>query len=199
MASLLTCFAGGFLVAPLCGEPVLETIGDPLRLAVFTLLWYLMFYTPGDLVYNSSKIKPVKIGLYALKGLYYPKKIVAGIKHAKHVFHGNAIAYIVIATLKANGSGFIKPVTRLIRGATEDISGCLESMKPSVTTKYCFLCSLIYVLWPHDLIYILMTAVLVTMKVGPLFSVPVDLFKPVEDKVCPLLFEKRESVEKKQD
>ena len=71
-----------------------------------------MFFSPMDLVYSNSKLKPVKIGLYVLKGLYYPKKIVAGIKHAKHVFHGNTLAYIVIATIKANGSGFIKPIAR---------------------------------------------------------------------------------------
>lgn len=187
------------MVGPLCGEPILEAIGDPLRLAIFTLLWFLMFYTPGDLMYTVSKIKPVKIGLYVLKGLYYPKKIAAGVKHAKHIFHGNFIAYIVIATVKANGSGFIKPLARFVRGSTEDISGCLESMKPSVTTKYCFVCSVLYTLLGHDLIYILITGLLVTMKAGPLFSLPVDVFKPVEDKVCPLLFEKREKSSEKQE
>ncbi len=179
-------------MSPLCGEPVLETINDPLRLAVFTLLWFLMFYVPGDFVYTLSKVKPVKIGLYVLKGLYYPKKIVAGIKHAKHIFHGNLIAYVVVATVKANGSGFIKPVARLVRGATNDIAGCFESLKPSVTTKYCFICAVLYTLLPGDLIYILIAGLLVTMKAGPLFSLPVDVFKPFEDKVCPLVFEKRE-------
>ena len=91
LSSLLVCFAGGFLVNPLCGEPVLEVLADPWRLAIFTLLWYLLFYSPGDHVYTLSKLKPVKAFLYVLKGLYYPKKIVAGIKHAKHVFHGNWI------------------------------------------------------------------------------------------------------------
>ena len=67
MSSLLVCFAGGFLIAPLCGEPILDAIGDPLRLAIFTILWYLMFYA-GDHFYNLSKLKPVKIFLYITKG-----------------------------------------------------------------------------------------------------------------------------------
>ena len=91
MAAFFTSFAGGFLVAPLCGEPVLDVVGDPLRLLIFTALWYLMYYTPGDVIYTASKMLPVKIFLYVMKGLYYPKKIVAGIKHAGHVFHGNLI------------------------------------------------------------------------------------------------------------
>ena len=193
------CFAGGFLVNPLCGEPVLEVLGDPLRLAIFTVIWYFMFYTPGDHVYTLSKLKPIKMALYILKGLYYPKKIVAGIKHAKHVFHGNWIAYIVIATVKANGSGFIKPVARVVRGTTENITDILESMKPSVTTKYCFLSSALYVLLPSDLAYIIICGLLVAMKAGPLVSWPVDVFKPVEDKLCPLIFEKRELVPEKED
>ena len=68
LAALLVCFAGGFLVNPLCGEPVLEVLGDPLRLTIFTILWYLMFYTPGDHIYNLSKLKPVKLVFYILKG-----------------------------------------------------------------------------------------------------------------------------------
>ena len=39
--------------------------------------------------------------------MYYPKKIVAGIKHAKHVFHGNLIAHIVIATLKGKSTNML--------------------------------------------------------------------------------------------
>ena len=114
MASLLLCFAGGFLVGPMCGEPILDAVNDPLRLAIFTVLWYLMFYSPGDHFYILSKLKPLKIVMYLGKGLYYPKKIAAGVKHAKHVFSGNLIAYIIIATVKANGSGFIKPLARYL-------------------------------------------------------------------------------------
>ena len=48
-------------------------------------------------------------------GMYYPKKILGGIKHAKFIFKKNPIAGIVIATLKGNGSGIIKPFARLAR------------------------------------------------------------------------------------
>ena len=36
-----------------------------------------------------SKIFPVRIILYLIKALYYPKKVLAGIKHAGHVLPGN--------------------------------------------------------------------------------------------------------------
>ena len=133
------------------------------------------------------------------KGLYYPKKIAAGVKHAKHVFNGNLIAYVVIATVKSNGSGFIKPVARLVRGATQDITGCFESLKPSVTTKYCLISSVLYVILPTDLTYILISGLLITMKTGPLFSVPVDVFQPVEVKISPLVFGQIEKPIEKQE
>ena len=120
--------------------------------------------------------------------MYYPKKIVAGVKHAKHVFNGNLIAYVLIATIKSNGSGFIKPLARLVRGATEDITGCFESLKPSVTTKYCLISSVLYVILPADLTYILISGLLITMKTGPLFSVPVNDFQLVEVRISPLGF-----------
>ena len=36
-----------------------------------------------------SKIFPVRIVLYLIKALYYPKKVLAGMKHAGHVLPGN--------------------------------------------------------------------------------------------------------------
>ena len=83
---------------------------------------------------------------------------------------------------------------RFVRGAD---TGVLESMKPSVTTKYCLICAILYVLMPGDLIYIIMCGILITMKAGPLFQAPVDVFKPVEDKICPLLFNLREKSDEK--
>lgn len=136
---MMTCFAGGLLTAPLCGEPVLGAlIDDPMRLCIATGLWWLIFYAPKDMVHKVMKEqKAVKLPLYIIKGndfskirkitgffsnvrifnagMYYPKKIVGGIRHAKYIFKKNILAGIVIATLKGNGSGIIKPFARLAR------------------------------------------------------------------------------------
>ena len=105
----------------------------------------------------------------------------------------------IVSSIIANGSGFMKPVSRFLRGATEDIPGILESMKPSVTTKYCLICAILYIFIPGDLIYIIICGLLVTMKAGPLFAAPVDVFKPLENRICPLLFNLREKPDEKQD
>ena len=38
-----------------------------------------------------SKIFPVRTVLYLIKALYYPKKVLAGLKHASHVLPGNVL------------------------------------------------------------------------------------------------------------
>ena len=139
---MMVCFAGAILVNPLCGgsdsSPLQVTRGensiiicesqyhqsfsiqfleDPVRVGIATILWYLMFYSPNDFAYKASKNFGALVPLYIAKGLSYPKKIVAGIKHAKHAgidVRKNWLAGILVATLKANGSGFIKPLARSV-------------------------------------------------------------------------------------
>ena len=92
-----------------------QFLDDPLRVVIASVLWYLIYFSPNDFAYTLSKKLGAKVPLYVLKGLYYPKKIVAGIKHAKHTLDKrNWLAAIVVGTMKANGSGFIKPLARLV-------------------------------------------------------------------------------------
>merc|ERR1712227_367438 len=105
MSAMMACFAGGLLVNPLCGEPMLAALGDSLKLAMATVLWFLLYYCPQDLAYQFSKMFPVRIIMYCIKGLYYPKKVLAGMKHAAHVLPGNFLAMLLVAVCKGNGSG----------------------------------------------------------------------------------------------
>ncbi|XP_023343708.1 trimeric intracellular cation channel type 1B.1 isoform X2 [Eurytemora carolleeae] len=72
MSSMLACFAGGILVSPLCGEPVLSAFDDGIKVLIATLLWFFINYTPQDLTYQVTKMFPVRFLLYLVKGLYYP-------------------------------------------------------------------------------------------------------------------------------
>merc|ERR1712008_114010 len=130
-SAMLSCFAGGLLVAPLCGEPILAALGDSTKLGIATLMWFLLYYCPQDLAYQVSKMFPVRIIMYIIKGVYYPKKVLAGMKHA------TLLTYVAVAGL------------------------------------------------------------FLSMKVGPLFGVPVDLFSPVENMLCPLVLGVPEADQKK--
>ncbi len=184
---MLTCFAGGLLVAPLCGEPVLNAVlGDPSRICLATALWYLTFYSPQDAFHKAATQTYSKLPLGIIKGLYYPKKILAGLKHSKHVFKGNYLCAIAIATLKGNGTGIVKPFARAIRGSW--IPDGVESMRPSVTTKMCVCFAALYLAFPTDLCYIAMASAFVAMKVCPPMGVKFDPFTKLEDAVSPIFF-----------
>jgi len=49
------------------------------------------------------------------------------------------------------------------------------------------LAALLFYLLPGDVTYVAVAGLFLTMKVGPLFGVPVDLFSPLENKICPLI------------
>ena len=120
--------------------------------------------------------------------MYYPKKIVAGLRHARHVFKGPGawLPCTIVATIKANGSGFMKPLARLARGTWNPAA--FETMAPSVTSKYCLVSSLLYVLYPADAVYILICGLLIAMKVAPIYQVDVDPFIKAEEKLSPAVF-----------
>merc|ERR1719429_554068 len=67
LSAMMSCFAGGLLVNPLCGEPVLAALGDSVKLFLATLLWFLLYYCPQDIAYQLSKMFPVRIILYITK------------------------------------------------------------------------------------------------------------------------------------
>jgi hypothetical protein len=52
VSAMLSCFAGGVLVAPLCGEPILAAFADGVKVFIATVLWFLIYYTPHDLTYH---------------------------------------------------------------------------------------------------------------------------------------------------
>lgn len=195
VSAMMSCFAGGLLVAPLCGEPILAAVGDSSKMLMATILWALLYYCPQDLAYQFSKMFPVRAVMYSIKGIYYPKKVVAGMKHAAHVLPGNLLAMLLVACCKGNGSGIIKPFCRLVRGVWTPTSW--ESLVPSICTKYCILSVILLTLIPGDLTYIIVAGLFLSMKVGPLFAVPVDLFSPVENFICPLVLGLPESDQKK--
>jgi trimeric intracellular cation channel len=54
VSAMLSCFAGGVLVAPLCGEPIMAAFADGIKVLIASVLWFLVYYTPHDLFYHVS-------------------------------------------------------------------------------------------------------------------------------------------------
>lgn len=117
------------------------------KVMLATIIWWGVFFSPGDLVYSISKNKMVYIPTCVIKEIYRAKKIVGGMGDARKLFPENEMIILMIGTLKGNGSGFMKPITRLIIG--DWIPAKTEILKMSTTTKECFAAS--FFLLGHEL------------------------------------------------
>uniref|UniRef100_A0A915C9Q4 Uncharacterized protein n=1 Tax=Parascaris univalens TaxID=6257 RepID=A0A915C9Q4_PARUN len=60
LSSMLMCFAGSFLANFLLGEPVIAPFKRHDDILVATAIWYLVFYSPFDIVYKTSKFYPLR-------------------------------------------------------------------------------------------------------------------------------------------
>ena len=87
---------------------------------------------------------------------------------------------IIVATIKGNGSGFMTPITRFIRGTWQPFEN--EFVKPSTTTKLCAFAALVFTLvgYHNDFAYLAIIGLFVSVKVSAIFGEPVDPFKPAE-------------------
>ena len=88
---------------------------------------------------------------------------------------------VIVATIKGNGSGFMTPVTRIIRGTWQPFDN--EILKASTTTKLCAFAAVIFSVIGsnNDFAYLSMVGLFVSVKVSAIFGVPVDPFKPIEN------------------
>merc|ERR1719474_2101697 len=112
LAHLSASFAGSLVCNPLLGKPVFGALSSEQKLLQATLVWLAVCYSPGDLVHSIVKNKALYIPVCVVKEIYRAKKVVGGIADASQVFPDHELAMVVVGTIKGNGSGVIKPVTR---------------------------------------------------------------------------------------
>jgi hypothetical protein len=88
---------------------------------------------------------------------------------------------VIVATIKGNGSSFMTPISRLIRGDGRQFK--TEILKPSTTTKLCVFAAIIFSLIGsnNDYAYLLVVGIFTSIKVSAIFGEPVDPFKPIEN------------------
>jgi len=191
ISSMVTTFAGLILVSLMCGEPLAGALSSLESLTLASAVWYLIFYSPGDVFLTLVDFFPVKIILVLLKEIFRAKKIALGVAHSFHVFPGNYLIPVFIALFKANGSSFTLPLERALRGVPA--SGVSEFLRPSLISKACIFGATLHVLEATDVISasaetvsLVVTLLLAYLHVGSLFINVGDPFLPLENLVCSL-------------
>ena len=81
---------------------------------------------------------------------------------------------------QGNGSGFAAPIVRFVRGEWHPFKQ--EVVKPSLTSKLCFLAAVALVLIPElDVVYLSIVGLFLTVKLSTILAEPVDPIKPLEN------------------
>jgi len=195
LATMTASFAGSMIANPLLGKPILGALSNEYNVLLATLIWWGVFYSPGDLVYSLVKNQLLYVPICVVKEIYRAKKTLGGINDAAKVFPDQELLMVMIGLIKGNGSGFMKPVTRLVCGSWKPQSSELLSM--SVTSKECLVAAIMmvadkggYLPAPvsGDLLYLIIVSVFLLIKLSSVLADPVDPFSPLEGTVATLAF-----------
>ena len=67
-----------------------------------SVVWWAVFYSPGDLVYSLAKTKLLYVPVCVAKEVYRAKKVVAGMADASKLFPDNEMIILMIGALKVS-------------------------------------------------------------------------------------------------
>jgi len=190
---MIVCFGGGILVHFLLGEPILEDFKTHNGLALASFCWYLVFFSPFDLVYKLIKFLPIKIVLSVCKELQRSRKILDGVHHASHLYPNSYIIIVLVGALKGSGSGFLTIIDRFNRGFY--LPNSSEVLHPSFASKGCLIASLLFTLErkalltvPRNLLFFAVVVFFSYVKVMSIFFKSFDPFVPFENLTAALFF-----------
>lgn len=194
ISSMFSIFAGYMFSALLLGEPVLSAFKSNQTILLATAVWYLIFYSPFDVVYKLSKVLPIKLALALAKEVTRAKKVHDGVHHAAKLYPSGYLIMIIIGVVKGNGSSFLKVFERLLRGFWTPQA--MEIMQPSFATKACVVASIVFVIdkktdWisaPHSLVYFGVVCFFLYFKLSSVVLGLHDPFVPFENLICVIVF-----------
>lgn len=190
MSSMMMCFGGTFLANFLLGEPVLAPFKRHDDVLLASVVWYLVFYSPFDIVYKLAKFLPIKVALAILKETQRAYKVHHGVQHAMKVYPHSHLIIVLVGTAKGAGSGIIRTLEQLIRGVWVPAQN--EVLRPTFATKACVAASILfvvekettYITAPHDLVYLGVVAFFVYFKLSGILLHIHDPFAPFENLFC---------------
>ncbi|EUB61847.1 Trimeric intracellular cation channel type B-A [Echinococcus granulosus] len=192
-ATMLMCFGGAILGNFILGEPIFSCFDDHRAVLTATAVWYLINYSPFDVVYKIYSLFSVRLLVCAMKEVQRSKKISLGVSHAYHDYPHSAVTCILVGLLKGTGYLEMKIFARLVRGVW--LPASTEFLHPSFTTKISLLSAIVFYYDLLDLIplsrhqlFLAVVGVLVYMRVAMLCLGLKDPFAPIQNLICTIFF-----------
>uniref|UniRef100_A0A3B3WH83 Transmembrane protein 38B n=1 Tax=Poecilia mexicana TaxID=48701 RepID=A0A3B3WH83_9TELE len=116
VSSMLHCFGGAVLTGIMLAEPPIAPLSNSNNILLASIIWYLVFYCPMDLVYSFTTLLPVRVVLSAMKEVTRTWKILGGVTLAQDKYQDNLLIMITIGWARGAGGGLISNFEQLVRG-----------------------------------------------------------------------------------
>lgn len=132
-SSMLYCFGGAVLSGLMMAEPPVAPLSNSTNVLLASLLWYLVFYCPQDMVYCCATVLPLRLVLTGMKETTRTWKVLGGVTQAHGKYKDSLLVMIAIGWAKGAGGGLISNFEQLVRGVWKPESN--ELLKMSYPTK----------------------------------------------------------------
>lgn len=143
--TVTSCFSGKVIQNFLLGKPFIEIYLNGWNVALATFIWYLVFFSPSDVVTSAFNNKYVKAVLKFVKELHRVRAVKDGVAVASAAYSGNYLAAILVGTIRGSGAAWLlRPLYQFIRGDIK--ADANEFYKPGFASKYAFMSASLFVL-----------------------------------------------------
>lgn len=185
----MLCFGGSILGNLLVGEALITPFKNHQDVLTACAVWYLVNYSPFDLVYKIIKLSPIKLFVYCMKEIQRTNKIYHGVMFASKAFPGSYMVIAIIGVVKGCGYLYLRNLERLTRGLW--IPSSNEFLQPSFVTKGSLAAAILFIMEkkgyidaPHVLVYFGVVVFFVYFRLSSILLGIHDPFVPFENLFC---------------
>ncbi|MGH0183723.1 UNVERIFIED_CONTAM: hypothetical protein FKN15_012393 [Acipenser sinensis] len=101
ISAMIYCFGGAVLSGLFLAEPALLPFSNTSNIVLASIIWYLVFYFPMDLVYKFTAFLPLRLVLASMKEVTRTWKVVGGVAHARARYEEGWLVMIAVGWAKA--------------------------------------------------------------------------------------------------
>lgn len=100
LSTMLLCFSGSILANFLLGESPIKDFAHHQHLLLATVCWYLVFYSPLDLVARLLRFVPIRMVVGVAKEIQRTKKVFDGVHSTLAIYPDGYVVVVMIAAIK---------------------------------------------------------------------------------------------------
>ncbi|CAF0771198.1 unnamed protein product [Rotaria sp. Silwood1] len=193
LSTMLLCFSGSILSNFLLGESPIKDFAHHQHLLLATICWYLVFYSPFDIITRLLRFIPIRICVGVGKEIQRTKKLFDGVHTTLAIYPDAYIIVIIIGAIKGCGGSIMSSIDRFIRGIWLPTQH--EFLFPTFATKACFISATIFLLehiriirFERELIYLCVASMFIYVRLITIFFKQYDPLMPFENLSSGLLF-----------